>query len=227
MNEQSLKPVIEKLEKLFSTFNKRLYNDELQIPVITVSPDTTSGAYGWCTSWKAWKKADDKDEDGNEVYLMEDAAIHFVVNKTDLGSGEEVEGAKVSVYKAEDINEDGSIKEGAKALDSWISAKNETHDFGPAVEAGGSYVLVEEAAPAGYIVTTNIAFSIGEDGSVTTEAKKAREKRVEIIQVLCQNSIVYFIGVWSIISFCKVKSGWNTGTSQNITNFLKNCSSYI
>lgn len=53
MAELSLKPVIEKLEKLFSMFNQRFYNGELQIPVITISPDTTKGAYGWCTAWRA------------------------------------------------------------------------------------------------------------------------------------------------------------------------------
>lgn len=56
--QSSLKTVIEKLEKLYSTFNDKFYNRELQVPVITVSPDTTSGAYDWCTSWKAWKQKD-------------------------------------------------------------------------------------------------------------------------------------------------------------------------
>lgn len=54
MSEQSLKPIIGKLENLFSKFNQKFYNGELQTPVITVSPDTTKGAYGWCTAWKAW-----------------------------------------------------------------------------------------------------------------------------------------------------------------------------
>lgn len=50
MKETSLKPVIEKLESLFSKFNEKFYNNELQTPVITVSPDTTKGAYGCCNS---------------------------------------------------------------------------------------------------------------------------------------------------------------------------------
>ena len=50
MKETSLKPVIEKLENLFSKFNEKFYNGELQARVITVSPDTTKGAYGWCTT---------------------------------------------------------------------------------------------------------------------------------------------------------------------------------
>ncbi|WP_233554173.1 SprT-like domain-containing protein [Absiella sp. AM27-20] len=60
-NSASLKTVIEKLESLFSKFNERFYEGELQKPVITVSPDTTKGAYGWCTSWKAWTDSDDSE----------------------------------------------------------------------------------------------------------------------------------------------------------------------
>ena len=55
MNEVSLKPVIEELENLFSKFNARFFADKLEKPVITVSPDHTRGAYGWCTGWKAWE----------------------------------------------------------------------------------------------------------------------------------------------------------------------------
>lgn len=60
VKETSLKPVIEKLENLFSKFNEKFYNGELQTPVITVSPDTTRGAYGWCTAWKAWSTQEQK-----------------------------------------------------------------------------------------------------------------------------------------------------------------------
>lgn len=49
MNEISLKPVIEELENLFSKFNARFFAEKLEKPVITVSPDHTRGAYGWCT----------------------------------------------------------------------------------------------------------------------------------------------------------------------------------
>lgn len=55
MNEVSLKPVIEELESLFSKFNKAFFEGKLEKPVITVSPDHTRGAYGWCTGWKAWQ----------------------------------------------------------------------------------------------------------------------------------------------------------------------------
>ena len=61
--EQSLQPIIERLESLFSKFNEKFYNGELETPVITVSPDTTKGAYGWCTSWKAWGKQEGAEDD--------------------------------------------------------------------------------------------------------------------------------------------------------------------
>ena len=60
MNEVRLKPVIEELENLFSKFNARFFADKLEKPVITVSPDHTRGAYGWCTGWKAWKAGEDE-----------------------------------------------------------------------------------------------------------------------------------------------------------------------
>ena len=55
MSEASLKPVIDELETLFSKFNARFFENKLERLVITVSPDHTRGAYGWCTSWKAWQ----------------------------------------------------------------------------------------------------------------------------------------------------------------------------
>jgi rubrerythrin len=57
----SLQLIIGKLEDLFDKFNKKFFNNELEKPVITVSPDTTRGAYGWCTAWKAWKDGDDSE----------------------------------------------------------------------------------------------------------------------------------------------------------------------
>lgn len=62
MSNTSLQEVIRQLENLFSKFNKNFFNNKLEKPIITVSPDTTRGAYGWCTSWKAWKE--DANSDG-------------------------------------------------------------------------------------------------------------------------------------------------------------------
>lgn len=62
MENATIRPVIEKLEEVFDTFNEKFYNSELERPVITVAQDTTSGAYGWFTTWRAWQ------EEGTEGY---------------------------------------------------------------------------------------------------------------------------------------------------------------
>lgn len=46
---------ISELYVCFDSLNTLLFNNELERPVITISPDSTKGAYGWCTSWQAWK----------------------------------------------------------------------------------------------------------------------------------------------------------------------------
>lgn len=69
MENKSLHEIIEKLESLFSTFNKHFFNGELEKPIITISPDTTKGAYGWCTSWKAWKHSPDDKEGYYEINM--------------------------------------------------------------------------------------------------------------------------------------------------------------
>lgn len=72
MKETSLKPVIENLESLFSKFNEKFYNNELQAPIITVSPDTTKGAYGWCTAWKAWSNTEPQKVNDIAILTKED-----------------------------------------------------------------------------------------------------------------------------------------------------------
>lgn len=64
MENNSLQNVIGQLEKLFSSFNDKFFNGQLEKPIITCSPDTTKGAYGWCTSWKAWKQGGGQNTDG-------------------------------------------------------------------------------------------------------------------------------------------------------------------
>ena len=74
MAQQSLKIIIQKLEDLFEQFNNKFYDGQVQKPVITVSPDTTKGAYGWCTCWKAWKEKMDNEEE------QDDASGYYEIN---------------------------------------------------------------------------------------------------------------------------------------------------
>lgn len=59
MNEKYYEAV-KSLGELFDMFNAHLFNNEVEKPVITISPDTTSGAYGWCTTQKIWKSDDEE-----------------------------------------------------------------------------------------------------------------------------------------------------------------------
>ena len=97
---------------------------------------------------------------GNKLTLV-DAKLHFNVNKVELGNGKEVEGAHLVVID----------KETGKTVDEWVSEKGKTHDFGPKLEAGKSYILRETVAPAGYKYATDIEFTVKKDGTIETNAK--------------------------------------------------------
>lgn len=65
MNKESIQKVVETLENTFSSFNEKLFNNELEKPIIIVSPEVkkkNSITYGYCTSWRAWQK------DGTDGY---------------------------------------------------------------------------------------------------------------------------------------------------------------
>ncbi len=99
------------------------------------------------------------DENGNTTYLVEDSQIHLNVNKTETGTGEEVEGAVLEL-----LDSNGNV------VDSWTSKAGETHDFGSRLKAGESYTLRESITPDGYLVATDITFTVNADGSITTDA---------------------------------------------------------
>ena len=48
------------LERLYDFCNEKLFNNELDKPVITVQLDGKNKAYGWFTCGKVWKE-NDKD----------------------------------------------------------------------------------------------------------------------------------------------------------------------
>ncbi len=106
---------------------------------------------------------DGKKVDGN-LLTMTDAKLHFNVNKTELGTGDEVEGAELEV-----LDKDG------KVVDSWTSKKGETHDFGGKLKAGEKYTLREKVAPNGYTYVSDIEFTVEKDGKITTTMPKAKD----------------------------------------------------
>ena len=117
-------------------------------------------------------------DDGTVVYLIEDSAIRFNVNKTDVANGEELDGAVLTVFEIDAAGNE-------KIIDSWTSAGGMTHDFGTNLEAGKSYVLREETAPTGYQkITTDIAFTVNEDGTITTGLPTATDSEGNVVYLV-------------------------------------------
>ena len=121
------------------------------------------------------------------TYLVEDAQLNFTVNKVDLGNGEEVEGAELTVYDKE-----GNV------VDTWISKKGETHDFGSKLTAGESYTLKETVAPDGYKYTTDIEFTVNTDGTITTDAKTTTDEDGNVVYLVEDEKIKPLEGVVTV-----------------------------
>lgn len=86
---------VKTLEELFNKFNSYLFDSKIETPIITISPDTTSGAYGWCTTQKIWKSS---DEDFYEINICAEhlnrpfnevcaTLIHEMVHLHNIGNG--------------------------------------------------------------------------------------------------------------------------------------------
>ena len=76
-----------------------------------------------------------------------------VISKVNLG-GEEIAGAKIQ------------INQGNKEIASWTSEAGKNHELSL---LPGDYVFHEEAAPKGYVVVTDITFTVNTDGTVTVK----------------------------------------------------------
>ena len=94
------------------------------------------------------------DESGNTVMLVEDAKTEIRVSKTDVDSGEELEGAHIQI-----LDKDGNV------VAEWDSTK-EAHVV-TGLKTGETYTLKETVAPEGYEITSETTFTIDETGKVT------------------------------------------------------------
>lgn len=98
-----------------------------------------------------------------EKHIMIDKLVEIV--KTDLVTGEEVEGAELQV-----VDEEGNI------IDEWTSTK-EAHKV-PGLEEGKQYKLIEKTAPYGYELTEEIEFVVTTD----KETQKVEMKDMPILK---------------------------------------------
>ena len=120
------------------------------------------------------KQADKEYEPVNDtVFTATFSNNKYAVNvkKTDLTGVKEVKGATITVYKASDINEDGTVKENAEKVTEFVSDGG-ANDISEKLIRGEQYVLVETSAPEGYAFTNNIPFTLNEDGTVTVDDKE-------------------------------------------------------
>ena len=107
------------------------------------------------------------------------------VKKTDLTGVNEVKGATLTVYKASDINEDGTVKENAEKITAFES-NGGANDISEKLIRGEAYVLVETSAPEGYAFTNNIPFTLNEDGTVTVD----KELQAEDGTILVKDALI-------------------------------------
>ena len=98
-----------------------------------------------------------------EKHIMIDKLVEIV--KTDLVTGEEIEGAELQV-----VDEEGNI------IDEWTSTK-EAHKV-PGLEEGKKYKLIEKTAPYGYELTEEIEFVVTTD----KETQKVEMKDMPILK---------------------------------------------
>ncbi|MBQ8304735.1 MAG: LPXTG cell wall anchor domain-containing protein, partial [Blautia sp.] len=109
-------------------------------------------------------------ENGEPIYLIEDSALHFVVNKTELGTGTELDGAVLAVFAADEKGE----PIGTTPIATWTSKIGETHDFGSDLHINSSYILRETTAPGGYKYAEDINFSVDGEGKVTASVEPVK-----------------------------------------------------
>lgn len=91
-----------------------------------------------------------KDKDIN----LEMVDKQVTVKKTDLVTGDEVEGAELTV----------TDKETGEIVDQWISTKEEHYVSN--LEEGKTYILTETVAPNGYYVAESIEFVVSDDKEI-------------------------------------------------------------
>ncbi len=90
--------------------------------------------------------ADDKKNQTETIYNKQ-----VTISKVDAG-GKEVEGAKLTL----------TDKETGEIVDQWIST-NKTH-YPTGIEIGKTYILTENTAPLGYIKSTQVEFTVTDNG---------------------------------------------------------------
>lgn len=124
------------------------------------------------------------------------------VKKTDLTTGVELEGAKLTV-----LDKDGNI------VDSWVSVKGKEHLI-ERLTVGETYTLREELAPYGYLKAEEVTFTVKD----TAEIQKVEMKDDVPTGTLIINKKGEFL---EDVTFADTISGWISHIFEYITGALK------
>lgn len=99
---------------------------------------------------------------------MEDRPTHVIIHKSDLTTGTELPGARMTIK-----NKDG------KVVERWIS-KAKPHEITAVLLAGETYLLCEEGAPDGFAYAADQNFTVSVDGTIDWIVMQDRPTVVEV-----------------------------------------------
>ena len=115
---------------------------------------------------------DNGDVDGSTIIMTDEFIKNFSVSKKAVSEEDELPGASITLYE---VDSDGK----ETVVESWTSGTDPHEIVGTKLKAGVTYKLHENAAPAGYQVTTDIMFEIGKDGTIKeSSANKNKEATI-------------------------------------------------
>lgn len=102
---------------------------------------------------------------------MEDRPTQVIIRKTDITTGKELPGSKMSIK-----DKKGNL------MEEWISGPS-PHEITAILSAGESYYLCEEHAPAGFGYAEKVMFTVSPDGEIDRITMKDHPTDVEVSKV--------------------------------------------
>lgn len=114
-------------------------------------------------------KEDGRDSDGVPYFnvTFKNTKTETWIDKTDITTGEELNGGEYTVTDSE-----------GNTVDHWMGNGTTHKIYG--LKRGEKYTLTEEVAPDGYTIATPVEFTVNEDGSVTKVEMKDDYNKLEL-----------------------------------------------
>ncbi|MBR1751889.1 MAG: hypothetical protein IJ740_19045 [Ruminococcus sp.] len=135
---------------------------------------------------------------------VENTQIPVEVSKTDITTGELIEGAKLQIRTA-----DGTV------LEEWTSSSTVPHTLDTVLVKDTEYVLHEEFAAEGYVVANDVSFTVNDDGSINRVKMEDDVTKVEIEKIDADTGTVISGAVMQILDGDTVVEEWTSTTSSH------------